>query len=55
MAVLFAILPSVGAFAVFWFAIRAVVESDRRERAAQARYERDGIPEPGPEGASGTG
>jgi hypothetical protein len=36
---LFAILPSVGVLALFILAVRALVQADRRERAAQARWE----------------
>jgi hypothetical protein len=36
---LVALVPSVGVLAIFWIAIRALVQADRRERAAQARIE----------------
>jgi threonine/homoserine/homoserine lactone efflux protein len=32
-----AIVPSLGVAFLFWLAIRAVFEADRRERAAEAR------------------
>jgi threonine/homoserine/homoserine lactone efflux protein len=35
-----AILPSAGVVFLFWLAIRAVFEADRRERAAEARERR---------------
>lgn len=35
-----AILPSAGVAFLFWLAIRAVFEADRRERAAEARERR---------------
>lgn len=37
MQFLAALVPSAGVFFLFWLGIRAVVEADRRERAAQAR------------------
>jgi hypothetical protein len=39
VAFLIALLPSLGALFIFWLAIRALLEADRRERAAQARFE----------------
>ena len=38
-AFLAAVLPSVGVLLIFWIAIRALVQADRRERSAQARIE----------------
>jgi threonine/homoserine/homoserine lactone efflux protein len=38
MKYLLAIFPSAGILFLFWLAIKAVIEGDRRERAAQARY-----------------
>ncbi len=38
-AFLIALLPSVGVLLIFWVGIRALVQADRRERAAQARIE----------------
>ena len=35
-----AILPSAGVTFLFWLAIRAVFQADRRERAAEARERR---------------
>jgi hypothetical protein len=37
--VLAALAPSVGVGLVFWFAMRAIVRADRRERAAIAAME----------------
>ncbi len=34
-----ALVPSIGVLAIFWLAIRAMVQADRRERIAQARIE----------------
>ena len=34
-----AVLPSAGVLLIFWIAIRAMVQADRRERSAQARIE----------------
>jgi len=34
-----AIGPTLGVLAIFWIAIRAMVQADRRERVAQARIE----------------
>ena len=39
VAVLAALAPSLGVGAVFWFAMRAIVNADRREREAIARLE----------------
>lgn len=39
MTVLLALVPSIGVTVLFWLAIKALVEADRRERAAQARIE----------------
>ena len=38
-SVLAALAPSVGVGLVFWFAMRAIVRADRREREAIARME----------------
>jgi hypothetical protein len=38
-AFLIALVPSVGVLLIFWVGIRALVQADRRERAAQARIE----------------
>lgn len=38
-AVLAGLLPSVGVGAIFWYAIRTIVQADRRERLAQARLD----------------
>jgi sorbitol-specific phosphotransferase system component IIC len=34
-----AVIPSLGVLLIFWVAIRALVQADRRERSAQARIE----------------
>jgi len=39
MTTLVAIVPSAGVLFLFWVAIRAIVQADRRERVAQARLE----------------
>jgi threonine/homoserine/homoserine lactone efflux protein len=36
---LIAVIPSIGVLFLFWLAIRAIIEADRRERSAQARIE----------------
>jgi threonine/homoserine/homoserine lactone efflux protein len=38
-AFLVALVPSIGVLFIFWIGIRALVQADRRERAAQARIE----------------
>ena len=38
-AVLAALLPSVGVGLIFWFAMRAIINADRRERQELARME----------------
>ena len=38
-AFLIALVPSAGVLFIFWIGIRALVQADRRERAAQARIE----------------
>jgi hypothetical protein len=43
-AFLAALLPSVGVLLIFWFAIRALLQADRRERTAQARIEAQSAP-----------
>ena len=37
--VLVGIIPSIGVGFIFWFAMRAVIRSDRNERAALAKLE----------------
>jgi len=39
VAFLVALAPSAGVLFLFWIAIKALLEGDRRERAAQARIE----------------
>jgi threonine/homoserine/homoserine lactone efflux protein len=39
VAFLIALVPSIGVLFIFWLGIRALLEADRRERAAQARIE----------------
>ncbi|MBX9244841.1 hypothetical protein ICW40_08455 [Actinotalea ferrariae] len=34
-----ALIPSIGVGAVFWFAMRAIIQADRRERQAVARLD----------------
>jgi threonine/homoserine/homoserine lactone efflux protein len=34
-----AVIPSIGVLFLFWLAIRAILEADRRERSAQARLD----------------
>ncbi len=34
-----AVLPSAGVLLIFWLAMRAILQADRRERSAQARIE----------------
>jgi hypothetical protein len=36
-----ALVPSIGVGLVFWLAVRAMVQADRRERAHMARLERE--------------
>ena len=38
-ALVVALVPSIAVLALFWMAIRAMVQADRRERIAQARIE----------------
>jgi len=38
---LIALVPSVGVLAIFVFVVKAMLEGDRRERAAQAKWERE--------------
>lgn len=37
--ILSAVVPSLGVGLIFWFAIRAIIHADRRERAAIAQIE----------------
>ncbi|NLE72603.1 MAG: hypothetical protein GX609_11035 [Actinomycetales bacterium] len=39
LEVLAALAPSVAVGGIFWFAMRAIIRADRRERAAIARME----------------
>lgn len=41
MDVVAALVPSTGVALLFWFAIRAMVQADRRERAHLARLQRE--------------
>jgi hypothetical protein len=36
---LVALVPSIGVLLIFWIGMRALLQADRRERAAQARIE----------------
>lgn len=48
---LLALVPSLGVLAIFVFVVKAMLEGDRRERAAQAKWEREnGVDEPGRSG-----
>ena len=38
---LLALVPSVGVLGIFVFVVKAMLEGDRRERAAQAKWERE--------------
>ena len=49
-----AVIPSLGVLLIFWVAIRALVQADRRERSAQARIEAAERRQNSP-GAPGTG
>ena len=39
MTTLVAVIPSVGVLFLFWLALRAILQADRRERVAQARLD----------------
>lgn len=39
LEVLAAVVPSVGVGLLFWFAMRAIIQADRRERSALARLD----------------
>jgi threonine/homoserine/homoserine lactone efflux protein len=39
VAFLVALVPTIGVLFIFWIALRALLQADRRERAAQARIE----------------
>jgi len=36
---LMAVIPTIGVLFLFWLAMRAIFQADRRERSAQARIE----------------
>jgi len=38
-AFLVALVPTIGVLFIFWIALRALLQADRRERTAQARIE----------------
>jgi hypothetical protein len=43
-----AVGPTIGVLAIFWLAIKALLQADRRERAAEARFRAAaGNPAPG--------
>lgn len=55
-----AIVPTVGVGTLFYFVIKSILEGDRRERLAQARWEaeqdrRGGSPRPAAPDAGGRG
>ena len=39
LEVVSAVVPSIGVGLVFWFAMRAIIQADRRERSALARLD----------------
>ncbi|WP_182113031.1 MULTISPECIES: hypothetical protein [unclassified Actinotalea] len=39
LQVVAALVPSIGVGAVFWFAMRSIIQADRRERQAIARLD----------------
>ena len=39
MKYVLAIFPSAGVLFIFWLAIRAIFQADRRERAAEAKFD----------------
>jgi hypothetical protein len=45
---LIALIPSAGVLLLFVVAVRAMLEGDRRERAAQARWEKQHAQSAGP-------
>jgi hypothetical protein len=48
LKVIGALIPSAGLLLLFWMALRAIVQADRRERAAEAKWNREhGGPAPG--------
>ena len=53
MAFLIAVIPSAGVLFLFWLAIRAIVEADRRERSAQGRFEAAERRQNAPDGSPG--
>jgi hypothetical protein len=36
-----AVVPSIGILFLFWLALRAMIQADRRERAAEAKWDRE--------------
>lgn len=40
LKVIGALIPSAGLLLLFWMALRAIVQADRRERAAEAKWNR---------------
>ena len=54
MRTLLAVVPSAGVLFLFWLAVRAMIQADRRERSAQARMAAAaGRPEPPASGDAG--
>jgi hypothetical protein len=41
LKVIGALIPSAGLLFLFWLALRALIQADRRERAAEAKWNRD--------------
>ncbi len=41
---LLALVPPIGVLGIFVFAIKAMLEGDRRERAAEAKWDREHAP-----------
>lgn len=48
-----ALVPPLGVLGIFVFAIRAMLEGDRRERAAEAKWDREHAPAADPDDAVG--
>lgn len=56
LKVMAALVPSAGMLFLFWLALKSLIEADRRERAAEARFRRAEREAAGPAGSvSGPG